>query len=42
MAPRTGDPYHAMLSQFVHIGVHSNGESYLGHINQTLTGLVFG
>jgi len=36
------DPYHAMLSQFVHIGVHSNGESYLGHINQTLTGLVFG
>jgi hypothetical protein len=36
------DPYHAMLSRFVHIGVHSNGESYLGHINQTLTGLVFG
>jgi hypothetical protein len=36
------EPYHGMLSQFVHIGVQSNGESYLGHINQTLTGLVFG
>jgi len=35
------DPYHAMLSRFVHVGVQSNGESYLGHINQTLTGLVF-
>lgn len=36
------DPYHQMLSRFVHVGVQSNGESYLGHINQTLTGLVFG
>ena len=36
------EPYHATLSQLVHIGVQSNGESYLGHINQTLTGLVFG
>lgn len=36
------DPYHATLSRFVHVGLHSNGESYLGHINQTLTGLVFG
>lgn len=35
------EPYHAALSHIVHAGVHSNGESYLGHINQTLTGLVF-
>ncbi|MCC6557786.1 MAG: FIST C-terminal domain-containing protein [Polyangiaceae bacterium] len=35
-------PYHAVLSSMVHAGCHSNGESYLGHINQTLTGLIFG
>lgn len=34
--------YHAALSTVVHSGLHSNGESYLGHINQTLTGLVIG
>lgn len=34
--------YHAALSSVVHTGLHSNGESYLGHINQTLTGLVIG
>jgi hypothetical protein len=34
--------YHAALSRVVHLGMHSNGESWLGHINQTLTGLVFG
>lgn len=35
-------PYHKVLSQLVHAGLHSNGESYLGHINQTLTGIIFG
>ena len=34
--------YHAVLSTLPHIGVQSNGESFLGHINQTLTGLIFG
>lgn len=34
-------PYHRALSTVVHAGMHSNGESYLGHINQTLTGLVW-
>lgn len=32
--------YHALLSCVPHVGMQSNGESYLGHINQTLTGLV--
>lgn len=35
------DRYHQALSQIPHIGMQSNGESYLGHINQTLTGLIF-
>jgi hypothetical protein len=34
--------YHQMLSSIPHIGLHSNGESYIGHINQTLTGLLIG
>lgn len=34
--------YHRTLSSLPHVGLHSNGESYIGHINQTLTGLVFG
>jgi hypothetical protein len=34
------DEYHRVLSRFPHAGLHSNGESYLGHINQTLVGLV--
>jgi hypothetical protein len=33
--------YHEVLSPMTHMGLHSNGESYVGHINQTLTGLVF-
>jgi len=35
------DAYHRALSMIPHIGMQSNGESYLGHINQTLTGLIF-
>jgi hypothetical protein len=34
------ESYHQALSALTHAGLHSNGESYLGHINQTLTGLV--
>jgi hypothetical protein len=34
------EPYHQALAPVVHAGLHSNGESFLGHINQTLTGLV--
>lgn len=34
--------YHQVLSNVVHAGCQSNGESFLGHINQTLTGLIFG
>ncbi len=33
--------YHQVLSSIVHAGMHTNGESYLGHINHTLTGLLF-
>ncbi|APR86010.1 Hypothetical protein A7982_11359 [Minicystis rosea] len=33
--------YHELLSTFPHAGLHSNGESYIGHMNQTLTGLLF-
>lgn len=35
------EEYHRVLSSVPHAGLHSNGESYVGHINQTLTGLVF-
>ncbi len=34
------EPYHQALASVTHAGLHTNGESYLGHINQTLTGLV--
>ncbi len=34
-------PYQATLSAIPHAGLHSNGETYLGHMNQTLTGLAF-
>lgn len=37
----TAEAYHGMLSSVPHIGLHTNGESYIGHMNQTLTGLVF-
>jgi hypothetical protein len=33
---------HEALSTAPHAGVHSNGESDLGHVNQTLTGLAWG
>jgi hypothetical protein len=33
--------YHDALSTVVHAGLHTNGESYLGQITQTLTGIVF-
>lgn len=34
--------YHDVLSEIRHAGMHTNGESYLGHINHTLTGILFG
>jgi hypothetical protein len=34
--------YHDVLSTWPHVGMHTNGESHLGHLNQTLTGLLFG
>ncbi|HRI65983.1 MAG TPA: FIST N-terminal domain-containing protein [Polyangium sp.] len=37
----TDEAYHRVLSTVAHVGLHSNGESYIGHINQTLTGLMF-
>lgn len=33
--------YQEALASLPHAGMHSNGESYLGHINHTLTGVVF-
>lgn len=34
--------YHQAISRQPLLGLHSHGESWLGHINQTLTSLVFG
>lgn len=34
-------PYYQALSRFPAAGFHAHGESWLGHINQTLTGLLF-
>ncbi|MEM6961210.1 MAG: FIST N-terminal domain-containing protein [Myxococcota bacterium] len=36
------DEYHALLSEIIHAGLHTNGETYLDHLNQTFTGLFFG
>lgn len=38
----TTNAYHEMLSRFPHAGCQSNGETHLGHINQTLVGVAFG
>jgi MYXO-CTERM domain-containing protein len=37
-----GEAYHQVLSGFPLAGFHTHGESWLGHINQTLTGVLFG
>jgi hypothetical protein len=34
--------YHETLAAWPHAGMHTNGESNLGHLNQTLTGLLLG
>ena len=36
------EPYHQALAGFPLAGAHTHGESWLGHINQTLTGVLFG
>jgi hypothetical protein len=35
------EPYYAVFRDFPVAGLHAHGESWLGHMNQTLTGLLF-
>jgi hypothetical protein len=37
-----GDPFREMLREFPNAGFHSYGESWLGHMNNTMIGLLFG
>ena len=36
------EPFLAALGQIPAAGFHTYGETWLGHVNQTLTGVVFG
>lgn len=35
------EPYYAVFRDFPVAGLHAHGESWIGHMNQTLTGLIF-